>query len=151
TRLMPVRLTVNGKPEACKVELRTTLRDVLHDRLGHTDVKLGCAEGVCGACVVLVDGEPHASCLLLAAQADGARIVTAAGLDGEGGDLAASAERVRRQLIARESFQCGYCAPGFVVSASHLLAKRQARNPDGIRTALSGHICRCSGYQQIVE
>jgi len=152
---MTVRLRVNGRPVECTVDARTTLRNVLHDQLGCHEVKLACAEGVCGACVVLLDGKPLASCIKLAVQADECEVTTVSGLSGLGGRTAAAHEALRAQMIARECFQCGYCAPGFVVEATHLLASRPASDSPldeaAIRQALSGHICRCTGYQQIIE
>jgi len=150
-----IRLTINGRSVERKVQARTTLRDVLHDQLGCNEVKLACAEGVCGACVVLLDGKPLASCIKLAVQADGCEVTTVAGLSALGGRTASVHEALRAQMIARECFQCGYCAPGFVVEATHFLASRPAGGapPDetAVRHALSGHLCRCTGYQQIIE
>ena len=150
-----IRLTLNGRSVECRVDVRTTLRDVLHDQLGCNEVKLACAEGVCGACVVLLDGKPLASCIKLAVQADGGEVTTVAGLSALGGRTASVHEALRAQMIARECFQCGYCAPGFVVEATHFLASRRTTDspPDKatVRQALSGHICRCTGYQQIIE
>jgi CO/xanthine dehydrogenase Mo-binding subunit/aerobic-type carbon monoxide dehydrogenase small subunit (CoxS/CutS family) len=150
-----VRLTLNGRSVECRVHERTTLRDVLHDHLGCNEVKLACAEGVCGACVVLVDGKPLASCIKLAVQANGREVTTVAGLSALGGRIASVHAALRAQMIAHECFQCGYCAPGFVVEATHFLASQPAEGlpPDEvtIRHMLSGHICRCTGYQQIIE
>jgi len=150
-----IRLTINGQPVERRVNARCTLRDLLHDELGCNEVKLACAEGVCGACVVLVDGKPLASCIKLAVQADGCEITTVAGLGALGGRTASVHEALRAQMIARECFQCGYCAPGFVVEATHLLASQPAGSSPldepAVRQALSGHICRCTGYQQIIE
>ena len=137
-----VTLRVNGRPADVDVPATTTLQEALHDTLGRHEVRLGCGEGACGACAVLLDGEAVASCLLLAAQADGAEITTATGLD---------AEALREQLVAHEAFQCGYCACGMLVSAAHQLASDGDRTPEGIRRALAGNLCRCSGYAQIVE
>jgi nicotinate dehydrogenase large molybdopterin subunit len=138
-----VAMFVNGAAAECEVAATTTLQELLHDHLDHIDVKKGCGEGVCGSCTVLVDGQPTASCLKLALQAQDAQVVTAAGLP--------DAESLVAHFVAREAFQCGYCAPGILVSACHLL--RQARPlPAGeIRAALAGHLCRCTGYQQMVE
>jgi len=146
-----VRLTVNGAAVACAAAPRATLQELLHGGLGRAEVKLGCGEGVCGACVVLVDGEPRASCLMLARQAEGRAITTAAGLAGLGGEAAEAHGRLVAQVVARESFQCGYCAPGFMVSATALALRRPPPGAGEVRRALSGHLCRCSGYQPIVE
>src|SRR5271169_722711 len=150
-----IRLIINGRSVESRVSSRTTLRDVLHEQLGCHEVKLACAEGVCGACVVLLDSKPLASCLKLAVQADGCEVTTVSGLGAVGGRTASFYEALRAQMIARECFQCGYCAPGFVVEATHFLATRSAEKPlpdkTAVRHALSGHICRCTGYQQIIE
>jgi CO/xanthine dehydrogenase Mo-binding subunit/aerobic-type carbon monoxide dehydrogenase small subunit (CoxS/CutS family) len=145
-----VHLRVNGRGCTAEIDPRTSLRDCLHGALGHTEVKQGCAEGVCGACVVLFDGEPRASCLELAVTAGDIAITTVAGLADDAA-LAEAHARLRAQLIAREVFQCGYCAPGFVVEATHYLARGGAGDPDAVRAALAGHLCRCTGYHQIIE
>src|SRR4051812_30937448 len=113
----PVHLIVNGVARSARVPALTTLQRLLHHALGHRDVKLGCGEGVCGACTVVVDGAPVPSCLQLAAQCDGATVITAAGLARDPAH-ADAAERLRAQLVAREAFQCGYCAPGMMASAA---------------------------------
>jgi CO/xanthine dehydrogenase Mo-binding subunit/aerobic-type carbon monoxide dehydrogenase small subunit (CoxS/CutS family) len=150
-----VRFTLNGRPVECIAGSRTTLRDLLHDELGCNEVKLACAEGVCGACAVLIDGKPLASCIKLALQAEGREVTTGAGLCRLGGRTASAYHALRDQMIARECFQCGYCAPGFLVEGTYFLANHPAGGPtadeDAIRHALSGHICRCTGYQQIIE
>jgi CO/xanthine dehydrogenase Mo-binding subunit/aerobic-type carbon monoxide dehydrogenase small subunit (CoxS/CutS family) len=147
-----IRLKVNDQGFESEVEPSTTLYRLLHDRLGCADVKYGCGEGVCGACTVLINGEPGASCITLALQANGAEVVTASGL----GHHAPLAVRRRvplliEQLIAREAFQCGYCAPGMLVAAAHCISGDVPVHPDQVRHDLSGNICRCTGYQQIVE
>jgi CO/xanthine dehydrogenase Mo-binding subunit/aerobic-type carbon monoxide dehydrogenase small subunit (CoxS/CutS family) len=146
-----VSFSLNGEVVTCAAPGRLTLRDLLHDRLGRAEVKQGCAEGVCGACVVLVDGEPRASCLVLAAQMDGRAVTSVAGLPSASPELAAAYAAFVEQALLRESFQCGYCAPGFVVSATHLVANKRATDEAAVREALAGHLCRCTGYQQIVE
>lgn len=145
-----VHLRVNGRACAADVDSRTSLRDCLHGALGHTEVKQGCAEGVCGACVVLLDGEPRASCLELAVTAGDAAITTVAGLADDAA-LADAHARLRAQLVAREAFQCGYCAPGFVVEATHYLARGGAGDLAAVRAALAGHLCRCTGYHAILD
>lgn len=153
--LSTIRLTINGRTVELNVHPRATLRDVLHGQLDCSEVKLACAEGVCGACTVLVDGTPLASCLKLVVQADGSEITTVAGLSSLDPRVASVHEALRKQMIARECFQCGYCAPGLVVEATHFLARQASGGapPDEatVRKALAGHICRCTGYQQIIE
>jgi CO/xanthine dehydrogenase Mo-binding subunit/aerobic-type carbon monoxide dehydrogenase small subunit (CoxS/CutS family) len=145
-----VHLVVDGRARTAVVDPRTSLRDCLHDALGCTGVKQGCAEGVCGACVVLLDGEPRASCLELAATVGDAPITTVAGLAADP-RLAGAHARLRAQLVAREAFQCGYCAPGFLVEASHYIASGGAPDREAVRRALAGHLCRCTGYHQILD
>jgi CO/xanthine dehydrogenase Mo-binding subunit/aerobic-type carbon monoxide dehydrogenase small subunit (CoxS/CutS family) len=137
-----LRLHVNGQQVEADVPASATLQQALHDALGRREVRYGCGEGACGACAVLLDGEAVASCLLLAAQAEGAEVTTAAGLD---------AEPLRTELVAQEAFQCGYCACGMLVSAAHHLSGHGDATPDAVRRALAGNLCRCTGYTQIVE
>jgi CO/xanthine dehydrogenase Mo-binding subunit/aerobic-type carbon monoxide dehydrogenase small subunit (CoxS/CutS family) len=142
-----ISLTINGQLQTVTVDPATTLQTLLHHELGYTDVRHGCGEGVCGACNVLVEGVPKASCLLLAVQAQGKKVVTAEGLENCYGPQAAL---LRDHFITRQSFQCGYCSCGMIVSSAHHLFADGEKNPD-IRHALSGNLCRCTGYQQIVE
>jgi CO/xanthine dehydrogenase Mo-binding subunit/aerobic-type carbon monoxide dehydrogenase small subunit (CoxS/CutS family) len=143
-----IRLTVNGETVEADVPAALTLQELLHGRLGWRDVRFGCGEGVCGACAVLLDGAPRASCLLLAAQADGADITTAAGLSRRHGT---TFDTLREHLVGRDAFQCGYCACGMLVTAVHYLVTSEERSDAALRKALSGNLCRCSGYAQIVE
>jgi len=122
------------------------LRDVLRDNLGFTDVKDGCSEGECGSCTVLVDGKPVTSCLMLAVQAQGKKITTARGL-ATGGKL----HLLQEKFIGYGATQCGYCTPGMLLVAKALLDKNPSPTEEEVRTAISGNICRCTGYQQIVE
>jgi CO/xanthine dehydrogenase Mo-binding subunit/aerobic-type carbon monoxide dehydrogenase small subunit (CoxS/CutS family) len=145
-----VQLRVNGRAVEQEVPVATTLQQFLHAGLGLFDVKQGCGEGVCGACTVLLDGEAVAACLMLAAQASGRRVTTAAGLESaEDGPGAERVRALRSHLAAREAFQCGYCACGILVSACRFIASEG--NTRSVREALSGNLCRCSGYQQMVE
>lgn len=146
-----VQVTVNGHHREADVAPHATLHELLTGHLGCHDVRYGCGEGVCGACVVLKDGVPVASCLLLAGQAHGAIVVTAAGL-AQGSDSASEHYRLLvEQSLARSAFQCGYCAPGMLVAATHLIDSETAPDEAAVRHALSGNLCRCSGYVAIVE
>jgi carbon-monoxide dehydrogenase small subunit len=130
-------LRVNGEPWAGEVEPRLTLADLLRDRLGLHGTHLGCEHGVCGACTVLLEGEPVRSCLALAVQADGAAVTTVEGLPPA--------------LLPESAFQCGFCRGGFMVSAASLLGDGRHRERAELRELLAGNICRCTGYEPIVE
>lgn len=146
-----VRLTVNGRPREADVAPLSTLHELLAERLGCHEVRYGCGEGVCGACLVLKDGVPAASCLVLAAQADGATVMTASGLAQGDDPLSKRYRLLLEQSLGRSAFQCGYCGPGVLVSATHLLATNPSPDEAAVRAALSGNLCRCSGYVAIVE
>ena len=142
-----VAATVNGRAVHRAVPARLSLADFLRDHLGLTGTHLGCEQGVCGACTVMVDGRSVRSCLMLAAQADGAEVTTIEGLDDD-----EDAARVRAALSRHHGLQCGFCTPGIVVAACELLG--QCTRPpveDEVREALSGNICRCTGYTGIVD
>jgi carbon-monoxide dehydrogenase small subunit len=143
---VPVELNVNGQPRQVLVEARKTLADALREDLGLTGTHLGCEHGVCGACTVLVNGEAIRSCLMLAVQARGAEIVTIEGLEQDG-----QLHPVQQAFRESHSFQCGFCTPGFVMSTVAFLAEVPDPTEADIREALSGNICRCTGYQSIVE
>lgn len=149
--LAGVRLTVNGQAVEASVSPASTLQSCLHHKLGFREVRHGCGEGVCGACTVLVDGEPRASCLMLALQAEGRSIVTADGLENHEASDGEHAALLREFFVERQAFQCGYCSSGILVSAAHHIASEEQKTIEGLRNALSGHLCRCTGYQQIVE
>jgi aerobic carbon-monoxide dehydrogenase small subunit len=138
-------VTVNGELHSAVVEGRKTLADFLRQELGLTGTHLGCEHGVCGSCTVLVDGSSARSCLMLAAQANGTEITTIEGLavDGELNDL---------QQAMRDShgFQCGFCTPGFMMTATELLRENPYPSEAEVREAISGNICRCTGYESIV-
>ena len=144
-----VTATVNGVPVQAQVPPRLTLADFLRDVLGLTGTHLGCEHGVCGACSVLVDGRSARACLLLAAQVDGADVVTVEGLERH-----ETAERLRKALTHHHGLQCGFCTPGIVVTATELLEDASSPKPlteESVREALSGNVCRCTGYQGIVR
>lgn len=142
----PVNLTVNGERATRTVPVRQHLADFLRGELGLTGTHLGCEHGVCGACSVLVDGVVVRGCLLLAVQADGARVTTIEGLT-ESGEIA----DLQAEFVRRNALQCGYCSPGMLVTATQLLAAKRAFSRAEIREALSGNYCRCTGYHAIVD
>ena len=143
---IPVSFTLNGAPTTVELAPWTTLLDALRNHLGLTGTKKGCDHGQCGACTVLVDGQRINSCLTLAVMKQGADIRTVEGL-AEQGEL----HPVQEAFIAYDAFQCGYCTPGQICSAVGLIAEGHARTPDEIREAMSGNICRCGAYTNIVE
>ena len=142
---MQVSFTVNGRREQIDVEPRRTLADALRDDLGLTGTHLGCEQGVCGACTVLLDGEPIRSCLMLAVQADGSSLTTVEGLAGDG------LHPLQQSFADCHGLQCGFCTPGFLISALHLLTENPDPSRDEIRAGLSGNICRCTGYAGIAD
>jgi carbon-monoxide dehydrogenase small subunit len=141
-----IQLTVNGRPREGFAEPRRTLADFLREELQLTGTHVGCEHGVCGACTVLLDGAAVRSCLLFAVQADGAEITTVEGLEVDG-ELAPLQQAMRE----RHGFQCGFCTPGFLMSAHALLQDDLDRTTDEWRAQLAGNLCRCTGYQSIVE
>jgi len=136
---------VNGAERRAAVEPRLTLADFLRDRCHLTGTHLGCEHGVCGACTVLLDGEAVRSCLVFAVQADGAEVTTIEGIavDGE-------LSPVQAAFRDQHGLQCGFCTPGFVLSATAFLRDNPDPTDDEIRTGLSGNLCRCTGYQGIL-
>jgi xanthine dehydrogenase YagT iron-sulfur-binding subunit len=143
---MPVQITVNGKSHSLHIEPWTTLLDLLRHELDLTGSKKGCDHGQCGACTVLVDGQRTNACLSLAVMQDGASITTVEGLAGPDGALSP----LQAAFIAHDAFQCGYCTPGQLCSATALLAEGRATSAAEIREAMSGNICRCGAYPNIV-
>lgn len=141
-----VELTVNGTPRLGSVEPRRTLADFLREDLGLTGTHLGCEHGICGACTVLVNGEPARSCLMLAVQARGADILTVEGLANNG-----VMNPLQQAMWESHGFQCGFCTPGFLMQISALLAENPHPDEAEIREALSGNLCRCTGYESIVN
>ena len=141
-----LRLTVNGADhELADVDARTTLLDLLREHLDLTGAKKGCNRGECGACTILLDGRRVNGCMVLAAAADGREVLTVEGL-GEQDAL----HPVQRAFIDHDAFQCGFCTPGQVISAVACIREGHASDPDEIREWMSGNICRCSSYPQIV-
>jgi len=141
-----IELTVNGVSRAGTAEPRMTLADFLREQLTLTGTHLGCEHGVCGACTVLVDGEPVRSCLMLAVQARGTEVTTVEGLAN--GD---TLHPLQQAFMESFAFQCGFCTPGFVMSTLALLREEPDADEARIREELSGNLCRCTGYQSIVE
>ena len=141
-----IETTVNGAVRRAEVEPRLTLADFLRGECGLTGTHLGCEHGVCGACTVLLDGAAVRACLLFAVQADGAEVTTVEGL-GDGDELTP----VQAAFRDCHGLQCGFCTPGFVVSVTAFLRDHPDPSDDQIREALSGNLCRCTGYQGILQ
>jgi len=141
-----IQLTVNGRRHQVALLPNVTLLRTLRDTLGYLDVKNGCEKGDCGACAVLMNGKPVNSCLVLAWQADGAEIVTSAGL----GNMI-SPHVIQQAFADVGAAQCGYCTPGMVIAAKALLDQNPDPTEDEIRAAISGNLCRCTGYGLIVQ
>jgi xanthine dehydrogenase YagT iron-sulfur-binding subunit len=142
---LTVTLTVNGVERKLSVAPWTTLLDALRDRLGLTGTKKGCDHGQCGACTVLVDGRRINSCLTLAVMKDGAKVTTIEGLATDG-----VLHALQQAFIEHDAFQCGYCTPGQICSAAGLIAEGKAKTADEIRELMSGNLCRCGAYVNIV-
>ena len=141
-----IAVTLNGARTDCRAPARMHLGDLLRGEFGLTGVHLGCEQGVCGACTILVDGRAVRACLMLAVQADGAVVETVEGLT-ESGRIA----DLQDAFHARNALQCGYCTPGMLVTAAELLTEAEAPSREAIRDAISGNYCRCTGYQAIVD
>jgi carbon-monoxide dehydrogenase small subunit len=139
-------LTVNGQPWSGDVPVRLLLSDFLRDRLGLTGTHVGCEQGVCGACTILANGEAVRSCLMLAVQTQGMEVTTVEGL-GEPGRLSV----LQAAFIRHRAFQCGFCTPGFLTSAEEILRSGRRYSRQELRDLLSGNVCRCTGYEPIVE
>lgn len=142
-----ITMTVNGDTYSLAVEPWRTLNETLREDLGLTGTKLGCGSGDCGACTVIMDGRTVSSCLTLAVEADGRSITTVEGLAPSGETL----HPVQEAFIEKGAIQCGFCTPGMELSAVYLLNKNKKPNEMEIREALSGNLCRCTGYNKIVE
>ncbi len=140
-----VRFVLNGKAVQAEVEAGTRLIDLLRETFDRTEVKEGCGEGECGACTVLLDGRPVTSCILFAWQVEGRSVTTVAGLDE------AELARIREAMVGEGAVQCGFCTPGFVLSIKALLDSNPAPGRGEILEAVSGNLCRCTGYERIAR
>ncbi len=136
---------MNGESRSIDVEPNETLLEVLRERLGIKSPKIGCERGDCGSCTVLLDGRSVRSCLILAIEADGHDVVTIEGLS-EGGPT-----KLQQAFIDNNSFQCGFCAPGVVLAATELLTRNPSPTEDEVKEAISGNLCRCTGYEPIIK
>ena len=143
-----VEFHVNGSRRQLDVKAEETLLDVLHDRMGMSDVRYGCGEGVCGTCTVLIDGEPVSACLLLAVQSAGRQITTLRGLEGSEPD---GLHPLQRTMLQLGGSQCGFCTPGVILTAVSLGRRNPTATRDEIRHELVGNLCRCTGYTKIID
>ncbi len=141
----PIKMLINGRRHAGNVEARVLLSDFLRVDAGCTGVHVGCEHGICGACSVFVDGEAVRSCLMLAVQADGAEVVTVEGLAAPDGKL----HPVQQAMLEEHALQCGFCTPGVLMTLAALTSGAERPTEAQLLEALSGHICRCTGYQGI--
>jgi carbon-monoxide dehydrogenase small subunit len=144
--LIPVTTTINGRTLSLSISPNQTLLEFLREELGLTGTKCGCEVGECGACTVLLDGVAVNSCLVLAPQIDGHAIVTVEGLMKDG-----KLDPLQESFLDHDAAHCGFCTPGMLLSAKALLSENQHPDEKEIRTAISGNLCRCTGYVQIVE
>jgi aerobic-type carbon monoxide dehydrogenase small subunit (CoxS/CutS family) len=142
-----ISIEINGTAHELDVAPRLLLADLLRDRLGLTGTKIGCAMGACGACTVLLDGNPVRACLMFAVQASGRSVRTVEDLAEEGGEL----QPIQRALRKHHGLQCGYCTPGMLMTIVPLLESGQPLEPDAVREAIAGNLCRCTGYDTIVD
>ena len=145
--MMRLALTVNGQPRTAQVPPLKRLLDVLREDLGLTGAKEGCGEGECGACTVLIDGELACSCLVAVAQVDGTSVVTVEGLAAADGTLTP----LQRSFVEQGAAQCGICTPGMVIAAQRFLDSGAEASDANVRAAIAGNLCRCTGYQKIVD
>ncbi|MCL5266002.1 MAG: (2Fe-2S)-binding protein [Chloroflexi bacterium] len=141
-----VTLTVNGDEHVALVKANTTLLDLLREEFDYTGTKKGCELGDCGACTVMLDGEPVNSCLILAVEADGHSVTTIEGLDQNG-----KLDPVQEAFVNHGAIQCGYCSPGMILSGRALLNRNPHPTEREVREAIAGNLCRCTGYVRIVE
>jgi len=141
-----IAFTVNGKEHMLEVDVRESLLDVLRNRLALTGVKKGCSVGECGACTVLIDGEPFDTCIYLAVWADGKEIRTVEGEAKEG-----KLSKVQEAFLEEAAVQCGFCTPGLVMTTTALVESKKSYTKQEIKKELSGHMCRCTGYHNIIK
>jgi aerobic-type carbon monoxide dehydrogenase small subunit (CoxS/CutS family) len=139
-----VSMTVNGKERKFEIDIRESLLEVLRNRLQLTGVKQGCSVGECGACTVLIDGEPVDSCIYLAIWADGKQIITIEGLEKDG-----KLSKVQQAYVDEGAVQCGFCTPGLVMTTTAIVDSGKEYTDDELKREISGHLCRCTGYQKI--
>ena len=141
-----IAFTLNGVKRELTVPAGMSALDLLRERLGLTGTKYGCGEGECGACTIIVDGATVNACLMFAADCDGRELVTI-----EGVVVRQAGERLREAFVAYGAVQCGFCTPGLMVQASHLIERDHARDEAAIRRGIEGNLCRCTGYRKIIE
>lgn len=142
-----ISFTVNGKAQSFEVDVRESLLEVLRNHLGFTGVKKGCGVGECGACSVLIDGTPYDSCIYLAVWADGKQITTIEGVAQKDGELS----EVQKAFVEEGAVQCGFCTPGIVLTTTAMVESGKEFTRDEIKRELSGHFCRCTGYNNILH
>jgi aerobic carbon-monoxide dehydrogenase small subunit len=146
TEKLDITLHINGRDYPVRVEARRTLVDAIRDDCGQTGTHIGCEHGVCGACTILVDGEPMRSCLMFAVQAHGKKLRTVEGL-AAGDDL----HPLQRAFIEHHGLQCGFCTPGFLMLAAGVLEREPDINDEDLLDVLASNLCRCTGYQNIIK
>lgn len=142
-----IRCTINGRAVDTMVDVRASLTDLLRNDFSLTSVKKGCEVGECGACTVLIDGETYNSCIYLAVWADGRSIVTVDGLLGPDGSLSP----IQQAFVDEGAIQCGFCTPGIILSVQELIDRGEPLTDEQLRRALAGHLCRCTGYENIFK
>jgi carbon-monoxide dehydrogenase small subunit len=146
TEKTPITLTINGRDYDIAVEARRTLVDAIREDCGQTGTHIGCEHGVCGACTIILDGEPVRSCLMFAVQADGKKIRTVEGLaDGD------KLHPMQQAFMDHHALQCGFCTPGFLMLAVSVLEREPDISDEGLIDVLSSNLCRCTGYQNIIK
>ena len=143
---MIIELTVNGAPRSVEISPSMRLLDLLRNVFGLTSVKEGCSEGECGACTVLLDGKAVTSCTVLAVQARGKSVVTIEGLSSDG-----ALHPIQQAFIDHDAIQCGFCTPGMIMSAVEIVGTGKKYNREELRKLISGHLCRCTGYENILN